>query len=85
VIDYDKLEEVAGRIESGDATIARLNRQEEQGRSRGGRIAIEASILAGRVGRPIRAGQGEFNQDNEVKQEVVLRNYAKERGVLKTV
>ncbi|MDR0824034.1 MAG: hypothetical protein LBN74_03000 [Prevotella sp.] len=84
VIDYDKLEEVAGRIESGNATIARLNRQEEQGRSRGGRIAIEASMVAGREDSADRAGQSFNKSFSEIgdRQENALREYAQKRGVL---
>ncbi|MBX3288167.1 MAG: class I tRNA ligase family protein [Acidobacteria bacterium] len=49
--DYDKLEDVARRIEEGRIAITRLNRAAEIGRIAGGRTHVEASIIVGAVSR----------------------------------
>ncbi|MFA6728994.1 MAG: hypothetical protein WCS17_12395, partial [Prevotella sp.] len=75
-IDYDKLKEISGRIESGGSTITRLNSAEEQGRIKGGRRAIEASILTGATRRTDRRGLPPSESE-----EVILKKYAEKEGI----
>jgi len=42
-MEYDKLSELAQRVITGKATIARLDKDEEQGRIAGGRRNVEAT------------------------------------------
>ena len=44
---YDKLSQLAQRVITGKATIARLDKDEEQGRIAGGRRNVEATIVLG--------------------------------------
>jgi len=46
-MEYDKLSELAQRVITGKATIARLDKDEEQGRISGGRRNVEATIVLG--------------------------------------
>jgi hypothetical protein len=46
-VDYVRLQELSSRVIRGDATIARLNREEERGRSAGGRTNVEATLYLG--------------------------------------
>jgi hypothetical protein len=46
-IDYEQVRNIASRIISGESKIFRLNEREEQGRIRGGRRNVEASIISG--------------------------------------
>ena len=46
-MEYDKLSELAQRIIAGKATIARLDKDEEQGRIAGGCRNVEATIVLG--------------------------------------
>jgi len=46
-MEYDKLSELARRVIAGKATIARLDRDEEQGRIAGGCRNVEATIVLG--------------------------------------
>ena len=81
-IDYEQLKEITGRITSGNATITRLNRQEEQGRSRGGRTAVEATIL---LAADERANSQAFSEQESWQiaehQEKVLKEYAKHKKI----
>jgi len=76
--NYERVKEIAGRIAEGTSAITRLNRKEEQGRIGGGRIAIEASLVAGAADRASRERQGSyrFGEGSEVAQEEALRQYA---------
>ena len=65
-IDYEQLKEITGRIESGNATITRLNSQEEQGRSQGGKRAIEATIIAGGIRSSNRENQEKLTAEQEI-------------------
>ena len=46
-MEYDKLSELAQRVITGKATIARLDKDEEQGRIAGGCRNVEAAIVLG--------------------------------------
>ncbi|MDD3331291.1 MAG: hypothetical protein PHQ82_08270 [Bacteroidales bacterium] len=65
-IDYEQLKEITGRIESGNATITRLNSQEEQGRSRGGKRAIEATLIAGGIRSSNRENKEKLTAEQEI-------------------
>jgi UDP-2,3-diacylglucosamine hydrolase len=75
-IDYEQLKEITGRITSGNATIKRLDKEEEQGRSRGGKRAIEATIL---LAADERANRKAFSEQESWQiaehQEKVLKEY----------
>jgi len=81
-IDYEQLKEITGRITSGNATITRLNKEEEQGRSRGGRTAVEATIL---LAADERANSQAFSEQESWQiaehQEKVLKEYAKHKKI----
>jgi len=83
---YEQVKKIAGKIIERTATIARLNREEEQGRIRGGRIAVEATLVAGGADRASREGQrvtGKgIGEGAEVAQEEALRQYADAEGLL---
>jgi hypothetical protein len=44
-MEYEKLSELAKRVSEGKATIARLDKDEEQGRIAGGCRNVEATIV----------------------------------------
>lgn len=82
-MNYAKPEDVCGRTESGNAAVARLNREEEQGRIRGGRKAVEASVLAGAARRTDRGGFSTAGAEEELlAEENLLKKYAKGTNAL---
>ncbi|MDL2323438.1 hypothetical protein LJC52_05570, partial [Bacteroidales bacterium OttesenSCG-928-A17] len=81
-INYENLEEVSRRTESGDTTITRLNPEEEQGRIRGGRKAIEASILSGAARRPDRGRLPTTGAETAKVEESILKKYAEDTSSL---
>ena len=46
-MEYDQLSELEQRVITGKASIARLDKDEEQGRIAGGRRNVEATIVLG--------------------------------------
>lgn len=56
-LNHGNLETLAGRVESGTATIARLDPSEEQGRIEGGRRNVEASLVLGAKGQAARGDE----------------------------
>ncbi|MDR1089939.1 MAG: hypothetical protein LBL79_02595 [Prevotella sp.] len=83
--NYEQVKQIAGRVESGDATITRLDPEEERARIKAGRRAIEATILAGTTGRAdsarLRGVEAEAS-DGIDEQENILRDYAEKEGIL---
>lgn len=67
-VNYGELTRQAERILNGTARLNTLSLAEEQGRRRGGRTAIEVSILIGASESASRKGQ-----DSELRSEVIAR------------
>jgi hypothetical protein len=80
-MEYGKLSELARRVIAGKATIARLDRDEEQGRIAGGCRNVEASIV---LGTAFEHHQGKQNgvcyaiNEEAAQQKAVLKAYADE-------
>jgi len=80
-MEYGKLSELARQVIAGEATIARLDKDEEQGRIAGGCRNVEATIVLGTA-----FGNNQSQQDgarctiNEesIKQKAVLKAYSDE-------
>ena len=81
-INSEKLAKATDAILKGIARINTLSLREEQGRSKGGRRNVEASLLLAADRRAGRSRQ-ENNSHQEIieRQENLLRNYAKEKGI----
>ena len=90
-INYEQVRQLSSRAISGSVQIIRLNEREEQGRIRGGRRNVEASILLGAEESPSRgiearsgseqAGKRESRTQIRQRQEKLLEDYAKESGI----
>jgi hypothetical protein len=88
-INYVELERTADAIERGIAYIDRLLLAEEQGRTKGGRRNVEASVLLGRAYSSkqniISAKSGKSRTEAEngerIEQEQLLEAWAKEKGI----
>ncbi|HRE53101.1 MAG TPA: hypothetical protein PK339_16910, partial [Flavitalea sp.] len=80
--NYEKIQDVARRITEGNGQITRLDRKEEQGRIRGGRINVEATLLLGadKSANPKKYAGKEDYEISEI-QEKLLKAYAKRTGV----
>ena len=80
-MEYGKLSELARRVISGKATIARLDKDEEQGRIAGGFRNVEATIV---LGTTFGHNQSQQNgaccaiNEESAKQKAVLKVYADE-------
>jgi hypothetical protein len=80
--NYENLRRVADAIENGDVRIDRLSLEEEQGRTKGGRRNVEASvILAG--DRSANRGRAESDTRQEIidRQEALLKKYAADNNL----
>lgn len=75
-INYEKLRTTTDAIFSGTCYINTLSYREEQGRIKGGRRNVEASLLLGANERTGTAKQG-----NAEEQEKILKKYAHESGI----
>jgi hypothetical protein len=79
---YGDIQEIASSIIGGRAVISRFNSEEERGRSAGGRVHVEASLVL--VGDR-RANKVEYALTEAYKfverQERLLEEYAREAGV----
>jgi hypothetical protein len=81
-MNYVQLQELSSRILRGDATITRLNRQEERGRAAGGRTNVEATLYLGAKISHDRQKQADNGSVlSAAGQEAVLEEYAKLAGV----
>ena len=80
-MEYGKLSELARRVVAGTATIARLDRAEEQGRIAGGYRNVEATLV---LGTAFGHYQGEQNgtrnliNEQSAQQKAVLKAYTDE-------
>lgn len=72
-----RIDETTDRIIEGRTEIRQLNPKEEQGRIKGGREAIRASLLVGTD----ESTSGRDEQTSRVRQEELLEESAKERGL----
>lgn len=87
VIDYGRVKDVAGRVESGELEIRRLDPGGERGRVEGGRRNVEASlILAANEAAGQKAARGDGSRvdshaDSIKRQERELEEYAKREGI----
>jgi hypothetical protein len=80
-MDYGRLSELARRVIEGTATIARLDKEEEQGRIAGGRQNVEASIVLGTAFGHYQSQQNSACypiSEESLKQKTVLKAYADE-------
>lgn len=75
--NYEQVGEIADSILSGEAHFNRLSLAEEQGRARGGRTNVEASII---LGADRQANPGRYTDQSRqeiiARQEQLLRDYA---------
>lgn len=84
-IDYVRIQELSSGVISGNATIARLNRQEERGRIEGGRTNVEATLYLGAaIGHDRQKHLGGRNILSAAGQESALEEYAKKANVWHT-
>jgi hypothetical protein len=82
IIDYDRITKITDDVITGKATIARLDRQEERGRCKGGRTNVEASLVLGRNRQANREKYAALSDSDIAQiQENLLRSYAKWRNV----
>jgi len=81
-IDYEQLKKTADAIESGFARVNRLSLAEEQGRTKGGRRNVEASLILASDRRANR-GRQESNERQELinRQERLLKQYATDNNL----
>jgi hypothetical protein len=77
VINYDELDRQAERTISGGIGINALSLGEEQGRIRGGRTNVEATLLL----RGEAGSDGTQQGNTRERQEVILKEYAQKRGI----
>ncbi|MBL7737488.1 MAG: hypothetical protein JNL51_18660 [Chitinophagaceae bacterium] len=68
VLNYEELERQADAIENGTATIDRLSLAEEEGRTRGGRTNVEASLI---IAASEEANRG--RQESELRSKKIVR------------
>lgn len=86
-INYEQVRDVAGRIESGELEIERLDPEGERGRVAGGKRTLEATVLLGadehrRQTTSQRSGPNvESRGDAQARQERLLESYAKREGI----
>ncbi|MDR0603812.1 MAG: hypothetical protein LBG80_05860 [Bacteroidales bacterium] len=88
-IDYEELKRTTDEVESGRITLNRLSLAEEQGRRKGGRRNVEASIVLGRGEKTFSENTQECSRsagtpnENESRrrQEQLLEKWARETGV----
>lgn len=81
-IDYEELERSVNTILARAAYINRLSLAEEEGRSKGGRRNVEASLLAGAgIGAGGRAKSYAATGNGRAGQEAILKSYAKHKGI----
>ena len=76
-MDYGKLSEITRRVVAGKATIARLDRLEEQGRIAGGSRNVEATLVLG-------TAFGHHQSEQESTSYTINEKSAKQKKVLKT-
>ena len=80
-MEYGKLSELAQRIIAGKATIARLDKDEEQGRIAGGCRNVEASIVLGTAIEHHQSQQNGFSRsvnEEAARQKALLKTYTDE-------
>ena len=80
-MEYDKLSELAQRVITGKATIARLDKDEEQGRIAGGRRNVEATVILGASFEHHQSqqyGSGWTINQEAARQKAVLKAYTDE-------
>ncbi|MDL5055903.1 LPD5 domain-containing protein [Geitlerinema calcuttense] len=84
-IDYEQIKDVAGRIESGELEIGRLDPAGERGRIAGGRRNVEASLVLAaneRAGQKTSTADRMGSHSNTIRQqEKLLEAYAKREGI----
>jgi adenine/guanine phosphoribosyltransferase-like PRPP-binding protein len=76
-IDYERVKTVSSRILSGEIQIVRLNEAEEEGRIRGGRRNVEASLL---IGANESADRGSPAREKRAREEQILEKFARQEG-----
>ena len=81
-INYEQLKDVARRTISGNATIERLNTEEERGRSKGGERAIEATLVIGGLQKAEgKSKEKLITEQKLLEEETILREYTEHKGV----
>jgi hypothetical protein len=88
-LNYDELGKTSEAIEEGRASLNRLSLEEEQGRTKGGRRNVEASVVLGRWKRELGentqecSGSQKTQNENDArkKQEQLLEEWAKKKGI----
>ena len=80
-MEYGRLSELAQRIITGKATIARLDKDEEQGRIAGGYRNVEASIVIGTAVEHHQSQQNGISRtvnEEAARQKAILKSYTGE-------
>ncbi|MDR3246957.1 MAG: hypothetical protein LBT50_11085 [Prevotellaceae bacterium] len=81
-IDYGQLKRTADAVESGYSRINRLSLAEEQGRTKGGRRNVEASLILAADRRANRGRQESYERQKLIdRQENLLKQYATDNNL----